>query len=79
METVVARFHHVSRNPDKMESELVECGAEEAAITGYTVALTFDARSHKDAAEAAKRILDKFGATGIKITKHGAKRQKLEV
>jgi hypothetical protein len=70
--TVIARFHHLSRDLDQLESNLVGAGAEDAHITGYTVALTFPAGSQERAAEAARRVLDRIGATRIKITKHRA-------
>ena len=73
MQTVVARFHHVSRDLASLERDLVIRGADDATITGYIVALTLDEPSHHDASKAAKRILDGIGATRIKITKHGAK------
>jgi hypothetical protein len=71
--TVVARFHHPSRDLAEVEAELVARGAHDAAITGYTVTMTLDAELHREAAKAAKRILDGIGATRIKVTKHGAK------
>jgi hypothetical protein len=73
MQTVVARFHHLKRDLEELESDLVSHGAEDAAITGYVVALTLDEPSHRDAAEAAKQLLDGIGATRIKITKRGRK------
>lgn len=73
MHTVVARFHHLSRDLGEIEDDLVARGADDARITGFTVALTLDADSHEDAAEDARRLLDRIGATRIKITKHGAK------
>ena len=73
MYTVVVRFHHPSRDLDEIENDLKAAGADDALVTGYTVAMTLDAGSHKDAAKAARKILDRFGATRIKITKRGAK------
>ena len=73
MHTVVARFHHVSREPAEIENDLVTRGADDAHITGYTVAMTFDTESREEAATVARRLLDGIGATRIKITKHGAK------
>jgi hypothetical protein len=74
MQTVIARFHHVNRDLDELETEIVGHGANEAVITGYIVALTLDEASHHDASETAKKLLDGIGATRIKITKHGRKR-----
>ena len=74
MHTVVARFHHVSREPAAIENDLVTRGAGDAHITGYTVAMTLDADSRDEAATLARQLLDGIGATRIKITKHGAKR-----
>jgi hypothetical protein len=65
--TVIARFHHLSRDLDRLESELVKAGAEDAQITGYTVALTFGGGSRERAADAARRVLDRVAATDIKI------------
>ena len=73
MYTVVARFHHSSRRLDEIENDLRETGADDALVTGFTVALTIDAGSHKEATTAARRMLDGIGATRIKITKRGAK------
>lgn len=73
MHTVVARFHHVGRDPAEIENDLVTRGAGDARITGYTVAVTVDAASREEAAAVAQRLLDGIGATRIKITKHGAK------
>lgn len=73
MQTVVARFHHESRDLAKLEEELQALGAEDAHITGYVVAMTFDAESHADAAKAARRALDRIGATRLKIIKRGQK------
>jgi len=73
MHTVVARFHHVARKLAEIEDDLVGRGAVDAHITGFTVAMTFDAESHREASEAAKRILESAGATRIKITKHRPK------
>ena len=67
MHTVIARFHHLNRDLGDLESDLVQAGAEDAHITGYTVALTFDAESRERASEAARRVLDRVGATGIRI------------
>jgi hypothetical protein len=71
--TVVARFHHMSRELAEIENALVTLGADNARITGYTVAITIDAGSHEEATEAARRLLDRIGATKTKITKHGGK------
>jgi hypothetical protein len=65
--TVIARFHHLDRDLDDLESDLVHAGAEDARITGYTVALTFGSDSRERASEAARRVLDRIGATGIRI------------
>jgi hypothetical protein len=65
--TVIARFHHVNRDLDALEADLVRAGAEDAQITGYTVALTFGADSRESAPDAACRVLDRIGATGIRI------------
>ncbi len=73
MHTVVARFHHLNRDLAEVEADLVAQGADDAVITGYIVAMTLDAESHREAAEAAKDILDGIGATRVKVTKHGAK------
>jgi hypothetical protein len=73
VQTVVARFHHVSRDLDELESEMLAHGAQEAQITGYVVAMTFDAESHAQAAKKAKRVLDGIGATRLKVVKRGAK------
>ena len=70
MHTVIARFHHHSRDLDLLESDLVRAGADDAQITGYTVALTFTAGAEESAVEAARRALDRIGATGIKIRGH---------
>jgi len=75
--TVIARFHHLSRDPDDLEAELVRSGAVDARITGYTVALTFGPGSEEPIAKAARRVLDRIGATGIKI--HRPKRQRPQV
>lgn len=69
MQTVVARFHHQSRDLSEIEQRLLAKGARDAAVTGYVVALTFDADSHPEAADEARRVLDAAGATGIKIIK----------
>jgi hypothetical protein len=71
--TVVARFHHLSRDLAELEEDLVAGGADGARITAYTVALTLDTDTREEAGEVAKRILDGIGATRIKVTKHGAK------
>ena len=73
MNTVVARFHHLSRDLDELESALASAGAQHARITGYTVVLNFDSDSHEQAAEEARKALDRIGATRIKITKRGLK------
>ncbi|HUJ56601.1 MAG TPA: hypothetical protein VLW49_11505 [Gaiellaceae bacterium] len=73
MNTVVARFHHLSRDLDELEEALAAEGAEHARITGYTVVLNFDAGSYEEATEATRRALDRIGATKIKITKRGLK------
>jgi hypothetical protein len=69
MQTVVARFHHVSRDLSEIEAELRAHGAPDAHITGYVVAMTFDTESHKEAAADARRALDGIGATRIKVIK----------
>jgi hypothetical protein len=70
MQTVVARFHHLSRDLEEIEDMLGASGAPDAHITGYLVAMTFDdAESHKEAAHAARRALDGIGATRIKVIK----------
>ena len=71
MYTVVARFHHGSRDLDEIERKLEAAGARDATITRYTVVLTFEDGSSKDAAKRARQILDRVGATRIKITKRG--------
>jgi hypothetical protein len=71
--TVVVRFHHVGRELDEIENDLVDAGAGGARITGYTVAMTLDAGSRDEACEIARRLMDGIGATRIKITKHGAR------
>jgi hypothetical protein len=71
--TVVARFHHASRDLDEIERELKASGADEAAITRFTVVMTFEGQADKDAAKTARRVLDRIGATRIKITKRGPK------
>jgi hypothetical protein len=73
VQTVVARFHHTSRDLDEIERDMRTSGADDAVITGYTVAITFDADSHKEATKKARRALDAIGATRIKITKQSAK------
>ena len=73
MHTVVARFHHLGRDLAALEADLVARGARDAQITGYTVAVTIDAETHKEAVDATRRILDRVGATRIKITKHGSR------
>ena len=72
---VVVRFHHPSRDLDEIESTLVQAGAQDAAITGYTVVLTFNSGSPESAGEAARQMLDRIGATHIKVrrSKHGPK------
>ena len=67
MNTVIARFHHHSRDLDDLESALVRAGADDAQITSYTVALTFRDGSEKSAVDSAHRVLDQSGATRIKI------------
>lgn len=69
MQTVVARFHHLSRDLEEIEAELRANGAPDTHITGYVVAMTFDSESHKEAADAARRALDSIGATRIKVIK----------
>jgi hypothetical protein len=71
--TVVVRFHHPNRDLDEIEDDLRAAGADDALVTGYTVAMSIDAGSHKEATKAARQILDGFGATRIKITKRGAR------
>jgi hypothetical protein len=66
MHTVVARFHHVTRDSDEIEDTLRVNGAPDAHLTAYVVAMTFDTDSHKDAAKAAR---DRSGATCIKVVK----------
>ena len=73
METVVARFHHPTRDLDELEAALSEAGARAPRITGYTVVLTFDSDSHEDAVEAARETLNRVGATRIKVTRRGTK------
>jgi hypothetical protein len=65
--TVIARFHHLNRNLDELEADLVGAGARDAQITGYTVALTFGGDSREQAGEVARGVLDRIGATGIRI------------
>jgi hypothetical protein len=74
--TVVARFHHRDRDLGEIERELVEAGAQDACVTGYTIAVTIASDSHADASETTRHLLDKIGATHIKITKRGKKRIK---
>lgn len=69
MHTVVARFHHFSRDLEEIEDKLRASGAPDAHITGYLVAMTFDGESHKEAAHSARRALDGIGATRIKVIK----------
>jgi hypothetical protein len=69
MHTVVARFHHDSRDLSEIEKELVAQGAEEAVITRYTVAISINADSREEATAMAQQLLDGIGATRIKITK----------
>jgi hypothetical protein len=69
MQTVVARFHHWTRDLKEIEDELRTNGAPDAHITGYVVVMTFETDSHKEAAERARRILDRSGATRIKVIK----------
>jgi hypothetical protein len=73
VETVVARFHHPTRDLDELEELLGEAGAGDPRITGYTVVLTFDSDSHEHAMKAARKALDRVGATRIKVTKRGMK------
>jgi len=73
VQTVIVRFHHPSRDLDQIENDIEDAGAGDALVTGYTAALSIDAASHKEAAKAARRILDTSGATRIRITKRGAK------
>ena len=73
METIVARFHHPARDLDELETALSEAGARDPRITGYTVVLTFDSDSHEHAVKAARKTLDRIGATRIKVTKRGQK------
>jgi hypothetical protein len=65
--TVIAHFHHSSRDLVHLECALVQAGAADAFITGYTVALTFPDGSEASAVEAAHRALDQIGATKIKL------------
>jgi hypothetical protein len=74
MHTVVARFHHDSRDLSEIENDLVAQGAEEAVITRYTVAMTIDADSREEATAMAQQFLDGIGATRTKITRHGIER-----
>ena len=67
MNTVIARFHHHGRDLDDLESALVRAGADDAQITGYTVALTFRDGSEESAVASTHRLLDQIGATHIKI------------
>ena len=76
MHTVVARFHHSDRDLATIESGLVAAGAQDAHITGYTIAITIASDSHADASETTRHLLDKIGATHIKITKRTKKRSK---
>jgi len=76
--TVVARFHHPTRDLAEVEASLVAHGADGAVITGYIVAMTPDAKTHREATASAKQILDGIGANRIKITKHGTKPPKTE-
>jgi len=69
MQTVVARFHHLSRDLEEIEDKLRASGVPDTHITGYVVAMTFDSESHKEAAHAARRALDGIGATRIKVIK----------
>jgi hypothetical protein len=69
--TVVARFHHGSRDLDEIERKLEAAGATSAAITRFTVVMTFDEEESRDATKRARKILDRVGATRIKITKRG--------
>jgi len=69
MQTVVARFHHQSRDLDELEERLLDEGVRDARVTGFVVAMTFDAESHKEAAQAARRALDDIGAHRIKVIK----------
>jgi hypothetical protein len=73
VETVVARFHHPTRDLDELEELLGDAGAKAPRITGYTVVLTFDSDSHEQAIQAARKALDRVGATRIKVTKRGKK------
>jgi hypothetical protein len=72
--TVIARFHHLNRDLGDLESDLVQAGAKDAHITGLTVALTFGGESQEEASDAARRVLDRVGATGIRIhrPRHGS-------
>jgi hypothetical protein len=69
MQTVIARFHHPSRDLEEIEDELRANGAPDAHITGYLVGMTFETDSRKEAAEAARRVLDHSSATRIKVIK----------
>jgi hypothetical protein len=75
MQTVIARFHHPSRDLEKIEDELRANGAPDAHITGYVVAITFETDSHKEAAKAARRALDRTSATRIKVIKRESGRR----
>jgi hypothetical protein len=69
MQTVVARFHHASRDLEELEDGLRANGAPDAQITGYLVAMAFESESHKEAADAPRRALDGIGASRIKVIK----------
>jgi hypothetical protein len=74
MQTVVARFHHLTRDLEEIEDELHANGAPAAHITGFLVAMTFETGSHRDAAKEARRALDRIGATRIKVIKRESAR-----
>ena len=74
MTTVVARFHHPSRDLAEIEQNLLAAGAEDALITSFTVVLTVEAASRDTADKLARQLLDKTGASKVKILKHRPKK-----
>ena len=55
MYTVVARFHHGSRDLDEIERTLEAAGATSAAITRFTVVMTFEEEESRDATKRARK------------------------
>ena len=73
MYTVVARFHHSSRDLDEIGRKLEASGVNDAVITRFTVVMSFEYGSTTNAEKTARQVLDRIGATRIKITRRGPK------